>query len=247
MKVNNALKHWENLGNILKTLEKQKSHKLDIDAAFHEVRNIYTCLLEADEAQNTDTQNDTRSDDIDSSEFIQSGARQEKIQKETSSTAKPTVSEKEKPVPASADAGKKEKQPSKPTPVKSNHSEQSSLFQTEASFSKTGKSLGEKLGANRTAVNETLSNKSSQDDVASKLKSKPVTDIKAAIGLGDRFLFIKELFEGNADEFNKCIHDLNNMNNIEETKSYIEKYKWDLEKDTAKYFWSIVQRRFLSA
>jgi hypothetical protein len=60
-------------------------------------------------------------------------------------------------------------------------------------------------------------------------------------------LFIKELFEGNADEFNKCIHDLNNMNNIEETKSYIEKYKWDLEKDTAKYFWSIVQRRFLSA
>ncbi|MGC9331301.1 MAG: hypothetical protein ACP5DZ_05410 [Bacteroidales bacterium] len=247
MKVNNALKHWENLGTILKTLEKQKSHKLDIDAALHEVRNIYTCLLEADNAQNSDTQNDTRSDDIDSSEFIITGDRHDEIpKKEPSSTAKPTVSEKEKSVPANADPVKKEKQTSKPTQVKSHYPEQSSLFQNEESFGKTGKLLGEKLGANRIAVNETLAGKSSKDDLASKLQSKPVTDIKAAIGLGDRFLFIKELFDGNADEFNKCIQDLNNMHSADEAKTYLEKYKWDIEKDTATYFWSIVQRRFLS-
>ncbi|MFW5805091.1 MAG: hypothetical protein ACOCVX_01055 [Bacteroidales bacterium] len=244
MEVKKAIKHWETLGTILKKLEKENPHQLDVDAALQEVRNVYASLLETGEGQPPPAQTSSASDDIDSSEFIQQGETQEKIEKETATSQTQSVRKKDKQIAEHSEKEKKEKPESKPAGAQ--HSEQSSLFETEEKPAKAGKSLGETLGGKRPPVNETLAGKPSKNDVASKLKSKAITDIKAAIGLGDRFLFIKELFDGDADEFNKCIQDLNNLHNIDEAKSYIKgNYNWELEDNTPKYFWSIVQRRFI--
>ena len=41
-----------------------------------------------------------------------------------------------------------------------------------------------------------------EKDLSARLKSKPITNLSDAIGLNDRFLFIREVFEGNKDAYN---------------------------------------------
>jgi hypothetical protein len=136
------------------------------------------------------------------------------------------------------------------TPIKSEpenktlQSEQTNLFQNTETKQK--ESLGEVLGKDKRSVNDTISNNHGENLLASKLKSKPITDIKTAINLGDRFLFIKELFRGNADDFNQTIKDLNNQQSYQDAINYLEKYNWGNDNKTVQNFQSIVQRRFIS-
>lgn len=123
-----------------------------------------------------------------------------------------------------------------------NNAPQPSLFGND---SKPIQSLGESLGRNIVSKNETMASKEA-NDLASKFQAKPVTDIKAAISLGDRFLFIKELFNGNADDFNQTIQQLNNKNSIEDARVLLSNRNWDADNDTVKYFHSIIQRKYIS-
>ncbi len=81
--------------------------------------------------------------------------------------------------------------------------------------------------------------------IVGKIQSKPINDIKAAISLGDRFLFIKELFNGNADDFNQTIQQLNNQSDFDTAKALLNHRNWDNENETVKFFYSIVQRKYL--
>ncbi|MFO7789819.1 MAG: hypothetical protein R6V32_04550 [Bacteroidales bacterium] len=281
MEVNNALKHWENLGKILKRIEKHNAHRMDVDAAMQQARTLYISLVEMQESNNPDkksvsqertpgTQQENNANDIDSAELLHTDheTNDNNSEKDESENLSPGEKKPDKTVTSDMKEKKskdeykpeqkqKEKEESQQTEVKQEKkqdkkssqkaSPQPSLFKNEEQQTDSGKALGEKLGAKKMAVNETIGEKNVRNNVASKLKSKPVTDIKAAIGLGDRFLFIKELFQGNADEFNKCIKELNEVNSLEEAKQYIEKYDWNIEEGTAAYFWSIVQRRFSQA
>ena len=117
---------------------------------------------------------------------------------------------------------------------------QASLFQTE---SKPKESLGESLGKDKVSMNETIGG-NKEKDLASKFQTKPITDIKAAISLGDRFLFIKELFNGNADDFNQTIQQLNNQRSVDEARNLLDERNWDEENETVRYFHSIIQRKY---
>ena len=63
---------------------------------------------------------------------------------------------------------------------------------------------------------------------------------------GDRFLFVRELFSGDSESFNKTIHIINNAANFNEAFNYIHNtYSWDLDAEPAQKLLDLVRRRFI--
>ncbi|MBQ0137344.1 MAG: hypothetical protein KBS40_05030, partial [Bacteroidales bacterium] len=73
---------------------------------------------------------------------------------------------------------------------------------------------------------------------------QPVTDIRRAISLGDRFLFQRELFTGNGELMQKTLDDLNQCGTMEEAVEYISRFEWDKDSSTYELFINVLKRRF---
>lgn len=92
------------------------------------------------------------------------------------------------------------------------------------------------------SVNEVLAGDSNK--LEHKISNSPVASIKAAIGINDRYQYIRELFEGNADTFSKAVSELDELNSINEAVTYLQQnYKWK-KNDTSLKFVSLIKRRF---
>ena len=86
-----------------------------------------------------------------------------------------------------------------------------------------------------------------EESVASKavLYGTPVTDIRQAISLGDRFLYQRELFGQNAELMQKTLTDLNALHSFDEAISYVmTHFQWDAESSTYQQFLVTLHRRF---
>ena len=77
-----------------------------------------------------------------------------------------------------------------------------------------------------------------------KLSNRPVASIKTSIGINDRFQYIRELFEGNAEIFSKAISELDAKTDIKEAVEYLQQnFKWK-KNETSLKFVNLVKRRF---
>jgi hypothetical protein len=93
------------------------------------------------------------------------------------------------------------------------------------------------------SVNELLAGDDS-GKLEYKISNSPVASLKSAIGINDRYQYIRELFEGNGDAFTKAVSDLDNLNNIQEAVNYLQQnYKWK-KNDTSLKFVNLIKRRF---
>jgi hypothetical protein len=107
--------------------------------------------------------------------------------------------------------------------------------------------LADRFHNTKTSMHDNLAKKQSQNDLSSKMQSKPIQDLNKAIGLNDRFLFIRELFNGNKDAYYEAIQIINEMPNYEEAEQYIrERFNWDEEQPEVMRFMDLVRRRFIS-
>ncbi|TAL58690.1 MAG: hypothetical protein EPN85_10945 [Bacteroidetes bacterium] len=92
------------------------------------------------------------------------------------------------------------------------------------------------------------SKKKTTESVAEKLQHNKITDLKASIGINEKFQFINELFEGNMKEYNVAVDQINSFVSYSEAESYIsnleEIYKWQADNQIAENFKELVQRRF---
>jgi hypothetical protein len=92
-------------------------------------------------------------------------------------------------------------------------------------------------------INQAMANRQG-DDISSRSQSKPVTDLRSSIGLNDKFLFIKELFDGRPDKYNQCIDRLNQASSLNEAMEYIEENcSWEEGNEVAEKLLSLVKRR----
>ena len=103
------------------------------------------------------------------------------------------------------------------------------------------KRLGDSFSKEK-SVNDLMS-----DDLPNlehKLSNWPVSSIHSAIGINDRFQYIRELFEGSADNFVKTVADLDSMNDIKEAVNYLQSnFKWK-KNETSLKFVNLIKRRF---
>lgn len=100
--------------------------------------------------------------------------------------------------------------------------------------------LGEKFTAGK-SVNDLLLEKGKSDP---KFTHLPIESLASAIGINDRFLFVRELFDGKSEEFNETISQIDLMKDIHEAAAYLRnRYKWK-KSETSLKFIDLVKRRF---
>jgi hypothetical protein len=74
--------------------------------------------------------------------------------------------------------------------------------------------------------------------------TSPITSLRAAIGLNDRFLFIREIFNNNSEKYNTIIDQLDKMETIQQAVDYL-KVNLSLQKnETSMKFVDLLKRRF---
>jgi hypothetical protein len=97
-------------------------------------------------------------------------------------------------------------------------------------------SLNDKLKQGKTELIETL-------------KETPVKDLRKAIGINDRFLFINDLFRGDESMYERSIKTINSFNIHAEAEYWISrelklKLGWSNDHATVQHFDQLVKRRF---
>ena len=110
------------------------------------------------------------------------------------------------------------------------------------------KSLGETFNASKSSVNDYLSLHKSESTIGDRMKQNRVNDLKAAIDLNHKFLFITELFDGNTSEYSQTIERLNKAASLEDAFNILrekrEKYNWDEKEGTFRIFNDLIHRKF---
>ena len=99
-----------------------------------------------------------------------------------------------------------------------------------------GESINDKLRQSKTELMEVL-------------KETPVKDLRKAVGINDRFLFINDLFRGDESMYERSIKTINSFNIYAEAEYWINrelkvKLGWPTEHPSVDHFDQLVKRRF---
>lgn len=86
-------------------------------------------------------------------------------------------------------------------------------------------------------------------ELATTLKESPIRDLKKAIGVNDRFLFVQELFRGDENMYERSIKTINGFTIYPEAEYWIQrelkvKLSWPDISETVKHFDQLIKRRF---
>ena len=109
------------------------------------------------------------------------------------------------------------------------------------------KEINETAAGNTSSINERL--KQSKIDLGDALTEVPIRDLRKAIAVNDRFLFINELFRGDEAMYERSIKTINSFNIFPEAEYWITrelkvKLGWDNEQKSVQHFDQLVKRRF---
>jgi hypothetical protein len=96
-----------------------------------------------------------------------------------------------------------------------------------------------------TEINSTVTSSELQE----KLALEPIKDLKAAIGINDKFQFIETLFGGDEKAFEQAIKTINGYKILAEAQFWIKSnlrtpYQWEDQSAVVKAFDLLVKRRF---
>jgi hypothetical protein len=100
------------------------------------------------------------------------------------------------------------------------------------------------------SINKVIHNPGLSHSLLDTLNLKPIPNLKAAVGLNEKFLYIRELFNNDHLIYADIIAQLNEFNSLAEAENFLQKEfiankKWDLENDFVISFLQLVYRRFV--
>jgi hypothetical protein len=96
-------------------------------------------------------------------------------------------------------------------------------------------------------LNESLQQQMQYQDLSSRLHSKPVNDLTKAIGINERFLYVRELFGNDTKKYEKAISVLNDAANFNDAYNYmIREYTWDMDSELVQELLELVRRKFIT-
>ena len=110
------------------------------------------------------------------------------------------------------------------------------------------KELNDTINDNHnSSLNDRL--KQSKIDLGDTLTEVPIRDLRKAIGVNDRFLFINELFRGDEAVYERSIKTINSFSIFAEAEYWIQrelkvKNGWNDGDEMVKQFYQLVKRRF---
>ncbi len=109
------------------------------------------------------------------------------------------------------------------------------------------KEVNELISNNKESLNDRL--KKEQKEIAHILKDSPIKDLRKAIGLNDKFVFISELFRGDEVMYDRSIKTINTFHILPEAEYWMNrelkvKLGWNDHNETVQHFYQLVRRRF---
>lgn len=115
------------------------------------------------------------------------------------------------------------------------------------SHQEQARELNDIIGPQHTSFNDRL--KPLQTELGDVLTEVPVRDLKKAIGINDRYVFVNELFRGDEAMYERSLKTINAFRILPEAEYWMErelkvKLGWDDGKTTTQHFYQLVRRRF---
>jgi len=99
-------------------------------------------------------------------------------------------------------------------------------------------------------INERISAQMvAKQGVAEQLHVQSISDLKQAINLNDKLLFVKDLFNGYSLAYSEAIEILNRFTSFAEAEqflsnNYVAKNHWDTKPETSEKFYALLKRRY---
>jgi hypothetical protein len=114
-------------------------------------------------------------------------------------------------------------------------------------LSQRSREVNDVIGTSGSSLNDKL--KSDIADLKSTLNDSPVRDLKKAIGVNDRYVFINQLFRGDEVMYERSLKTINGFRILPEAEYWMErelkvKLGWDENRETTRHFYQLVKRRF---
>ncbi len=112
------------------------------------------------------------------------------------------------------------------------------------------KTIGDKFMEEneKASINEKIQKEKTDYSIGARMQESAINDLRSAIGLNEKFLFINELFKGNHDAYHATIDELNALQNKEQAFAVLEKKAaendWQNNKEIKTKFYHLVERRF---
>ncbi len=111
----------------------------------------------------------------------------------------------------------------------------------------TPKEINQLIKDQQPSLNDRL--KQDKTELAHKLKDAPIKDLRKAIGINDRFVFVNELFRGDEVMYERSIKTINGFHILQEAEYWMNrelkvKLGWSDTKEAVQHFYSLVRRRF---
>jgi len=98
-------------------------------------------------------------------------------------------------------------------------------------------------------ITEVKPESTSKTSISDKFSHSPITSLKDAFSLNDRYLFANELFKKDMTLFNETVATIDACKNLIEAHELLNKAKtnlnWDTENERVISFYQLVERRFL--
>ncbi|MBP7849500.1 MAG: hypothetical protein KA053_04430 [Lentimicrobiaceae bacterium] len=109
--------------------------------------------------------------------------------------------------------------------------------------------LADKLKTNQPSLHDKLEAVQNGSTLADKLQQNRIQDIKSALGINERFLFINTLFKGDQPAFEEAVANLNGFAAYPEAAIFLKhlasRYEWDEESEACQKLQLIIKRRYL--
>lgn len=80
--------------------------------------------------------------------------------------------------------------------------------------------------------------------IADEMTNSPLKSLRDGIGINDKFLMIRDLFDGDGDEYERVIEQLDSLSSFDDCMIYIvENFAWNPESDGAKFIMKLLERK----
>jgi len=121
------------------------------------------------------------------------------------------------------------------------------LQHTPLEEKKIHKEINQIIHGEQRSLNDQL--KQQKTEVAHLLQEAPIKDLRKAIGINDKFVFLNELFNGDEAMYERSIKTINNFHVLQEAEYWINRelklrLGWNDTKDAVQHFYQLVRRRF---
>jgi hypothetical protein len=98
-------------------------------------------------------------------------------------------------------------------------------------------------------INQVIAAQMGGGRIADKFDLPAIKDLKSAINLNDKLLYVKDLFNGYSMAYGEAIEILNRFNKFEEAdnflkNNYVKKNDWESKQATADKFYTLLRRRY---